>query len=297
MSLPESLQGNKWAASMGRLIMPLLVSYAETCRPVTYGGLSKEVIDRKWGHYVMPIAYRYAAGAIGYALETTEAEWGEPIPPLNALVVNETTGLPGKGIDYFIKNYLDISKSQRSLTKAHRQSIVEEIHKEIFNYTGWRKLLQHYGLDYPPSLKGNSPRKTIEIRQYNWGGEAESEAHKRLKAYVCEHPELLDLPKTVGPGVPEYVLPSSDKIDVLFLHDDWLFAIEVKAVNANDDDLRRGIFQCVKYRELLRAEQRTKGDIPQARALLVTERSLPENLVKEAKLLQVPFVKVALTTA
>ncbi len=210
----------------------------------------------------MPIAYRYPAGAIGYAIETTEAEWGEPIPPLNALVVNETTGLPGKGIDYFIKNYLDVSKSQRSFTRADRQSIVEAIHQEIYNYTGWKhKLLKHYGLPNPPSLEGSSPRKLIEIRQYNWGGEAESEAHKRLKTYVCEHPELLDLPETVGHGVQEYVLPSSDKIDVLFLHDDWFLAVEVKAVNANDNDLRRGIFQCVKYRELLRAENNGQKEI------------------------------------
>ncbi|MBN1906964.1 MAG: hypothetical protein JW927_17935 [Deltaproteobacteria bacterium] len=258
--------------------------------------MSKEVIDRKWGHYVMPIAYRYAAGAIGYAIETTESEWGEPIPPPNSLVVNEATGLPGKGIDYFIKNYLDISKSRKRFTKAERQSIVEAVHKEIYNYTGWRKLLQSYDLLRPPFLTGSSLRKKIEIRKYNFGGEAESDAHKRLKAYVCGHPELLELPEKISHSVQEYVLPSSDRIDVLFLHDDWFYAVEVKAANANNDDLRRGIFQCVKYRELLRAEQRTNGHIPRARAVLVTERSLPSNLVKEAKLLQVPFVKVNLKT-
>ena len=294
MSLPESLQGNEWSPSMARRILPLLVSYAEACKPVTYGQLSQEVIRRKWGHYVMPVAYRYPAGAIGYAVETTEVEWGEPIPPINALVVNEVTGLPGKGIDYFLKNYLGHVKRQKTLTRDQRQSVIEEIHKDIFNYAGWRRLLQHYGLDDPPPLMEKAEDRKAVRKQYNWSGEAESEAHKRLKAYVSQHPELIELPKTVAPGIPEYVLPSADKIDILFLDNDWRVAVEVKAINANDDDLRRGIFQCVKYRELLRAEQRTEGGIPQARALLITERGLPENLLKEAKLLQVPVVKFAL---
>jgi hypothetical protein len=241
----------------------------------------------------MPVAYRYPAGAIGYALEETEVEWKEPIPPINALIVNDSTGLPGKGVDYFLKNYLGHTKRQESLTKDQRHSVIEEIHKDIFNYTGWRRLLGHYGLDNPLPLVEEAKDRKAKRKQYNWSGEAESEAHKRLKAYVSQHPELIELPKTAAPGLTEYLLPSADKIDVLFLDNDWRVAVEVKAINANDDDLRRGIFQCVKYRELLRAEQRTEGVIPQARAILVTERSLPKSLSQEAKLLQVPFVKVA----
>ncbi len=82
MPLPESLQGDPWTPTIARKLMPLLVSYAEACRPVTYGELSQEVIRRGWSHYVMPIAYRYPAGAIGNAIEVTEEEWNEPIPPL-----------------------------------------------------------------------------------------------------------------------------------------------------------------------------------------------------------------------
>jgi hypothetical protein len=295
MAIPEAMKGDEWSPAMARRIMPLLVSYAEACKSVTYGQLSQEVIRRKWGHYVMPVAYRYPAGAIGYAIEKTEAEWGEPIPPINALVVNEVTGLPGKGIDFFLKNYLGLVKRQKSVTKDQRQSVIEEIHKDIFNYAGWRKLLHHYGLaDPPPLIEKREIKKTLG-KQYNWSGEAESEAHKRLKTYISQHPESIELPKTAAPGIREYVLPSADKIDILFLDNDWRVAVEVKAANSNDDDLRRGVFQCVKYRELLRAEQRTEGSIPQARALLVTERVLPENLVKEARLLQVPVVKLALT--
>ncbi len=120
MPLPESLQGDFWTPAIAKKLLPLLVSYAEACRPVTYGELSQEAIRRGWSHYVMPIAYRYAAGAIGYAIEETEEEWDEPIPPLNALVINENTGLPGKGVDYFLKTYLRQTGSNKRITPQQR---------------------------------------------------------------------------------------------------------------------------------------------------------------------------------
>ncbi len=201
--------------------------------------------------------------------------------------------LPGKGVDFFLKNYLSHINRPRRLTEEQRQSVIEEIHKDIFNYTGWRRLLQHYRLDDPPSLEEKTEGTQIRRKRYSWSGEAESETHKRLKAYVSKHPEMVELPRNAAPGLTEYVLPSADKIDVLFSDKGWRIGVEVKAVNSNDDDLRRGLFQCVKYRELLRAEQRIEGVIPQARALLITERHLSEGLLREATLLKVPVVEVA----
>ena len=296
MPLPESLQGETWAHSIARRLLPLLVSYAEACQPVTYGELSKEAMKRKWSHYVMPVAYRYPAGAIGYAIEETEEEWKKPIPPINAIIINEKTGLPGKGVDYFLKTYLRLTGYKRRLTMHQRQSIVEEIHKDVFNYIGWRDLLQYYGLSEPPELQ--QPKIDSKQKQkYNWSGESESEAHKKLKQFVANNPWVVDLPRTTPKGQREYILPSADKIDVLFKHGPWDVAIEVKASNANDDDLLRGIYQCVKYRELLRAEKRVIGAIPQARALLVTERSLPSEHQRVADTLKVECKKVDLRTA
>jgi len=294
MPLPEKLMGDAWSPAIAREILPLLVAHAEACKPITYGQLSREVVRRKWGHYVMPLAYRYPAGAIGYALEETGKEWGEPIPPINALVVNDATGLPGKGVDYFLGTYLRQTNPIKRLTDNQRKSIVEEIHKDIFNYTGWRKLLQYYGLGRLPSLAATRARKKPKPIRYRWSSEPESEAHKRLKKYISEHPNLIGVGPKNGPGLTECLLPSADQIDVLFSEEGWQIAVEVKALNANDDDLYRGIFQCVKYRELLRAEQRTEGVIPQARAVLVTERELPKRLQRVAELLKVPCVRVAL---
>lgn len=294
MPLPESLQGDSWTPAIARKLLPLLVSYTEACRPVTYGELSQEAIQRGWSHYVMPVAYRYPAGAIGYAIEETEEEWGEPIPPLNALVINENTGLPGKGVDYFLKTYLRQTGSNKPITPQQRQSIVEEIHKDIFNYPGWRKLLQHYSLPTPPKLP-DPQAKTKRRAKYNWSGEAESEAHKKLKLFIANNPWVVNLPRNTPKGEQEYLLPSADKIDVLFQDGPWDVAIEVKASNATDDDLLRGVYQCIKYRELLRAMKRVNGEIPQARALLVTERDLPKEHQRIANTVKVEWIKVDLT--
>lgn len=292
MPLPKPLQGGVWSASTARRILPLLVAYAEACRVVTYGELSSEVVRRRWGHYVILVSFRHPAGSIGFALEETNVSWEDTIPPIGALVVNEKTGLPGKGADYFLGRYLTEIHQKRRITKDQRESIVDEVHKDIYNYTGWRRLLEHYGLDTPPRLRGRKPKQQLTRKKYSWSSESESEAHKRLKTYISEHPELIGVGREAAPGSEEYVLPSADEIDVLFYEAGWLIGVEVKALNANDDDLLRGIFQCVKYRELLRAEQRI---IPLARAVLVTERKLPQRLRKIAGILKVPCVEVALT--
>jgi len=180
--------------------------------------------------------------------------------------------------------------------KGQRESIIEEIHKDIFNYAGWGKLLQHYGLESPPPLHqgkvGNRPKR----KKYHWSRGPESDAHKQLKKYISENPHVVGVGRKTAPGLTEYILPSADRIDVLFSEDGWRIAVEVKPFKASDDELQKGIFQCVKYRELLRAEQRTEKVIPQARAILVTERSLPKRLARIADLLQVPYKEVNLTS-
>ena len=106
---------------------------------------------------------------------------------------------------------------------------------------------------------------------------------------------MVNLPRNTPKGEQEYLLPSADKIDVLFQDGPWDVAIEVKASNATDDDLLRGVYQCIKYRELLRAMKRVNGEIPQARALLVTERDLPKEHQRIANTVKVEWIKVDLT--
>lgn len=289
MSLPDNLGKGGWSAATAAKVLPLLVAHAHSARPITYGDLSREATKRKWSHPVMPIAYRYVAGAIGFALEDTQKKWGHPIPPINALVVNEKSCLPGKGVDWFIKNYLRGTGSKRRLTLAERQSIVEEVHKDIYNFGKWDALLREYGLSAIELAEARDRTGHLTRRSYHWSKEGESAAHKALKNYVADNPSSVGLPADCPRGQEEFLLPSADKIDVLFQHDKWDIGVEVKAHNANDDDLLRGIYQCVKYRELLRAMHRVRGTVPRARSLLVVQRRLPAVLRAVAATLKVEW--------
>lgn len=74
----------------------------------------------------------------------------------------------------------------------------------------------------------------------------------------------------------EVVLDSADRVDVVYYDRNMTVVIEVKSCDSNDDDLRRGIFQCIKYRAVMKAMDIRSE--PKVDALLVTQKDLPGNL-------------------
>ena len=72
---------------------------------------------------------------------------------------------------------------------------------------------------------------------------------------------------------------------MLFTDGASFVAVEVKSTLSTDDDLRRGVYQCVKYRAVLQAQE-----IPvsvSVRTMLLTERELPADLKARARQLGV----------
>ena len=80
----------------------------------------------------------------------------------------------------------------------------------------------------------------------------------------------------------EFVLASADRVDVVFRGLQETVAIEVKSIDSNEADLRRGVFQCIKYRAVLEAMD-FRSD-PTVTAILVTQKDLPEDLASLARL-------------
>ena len=68
----------------------------------------------------------------------------------------------------------------------------------------------------------------------------------------------------------EVELPSGDRVDVVIYGESATVAVEVKSRDSDWHDLRRGIYQCVKYRAVLHAQE----DRPPVRAWLVAESRL-----------------------
>jgi hypothetical protein len=126
-------------------------------------------------------------------------------------------------------------------------------------------------------------------------GGGESREHRRLKFYVLENYLRIGL-KGKHIGRVEELLLSGDQVDVFFENkaQGRLVGVEVKSRISSEADLIRGVFQCVKYRAVLKASeeyeasraggwsQRTVG------VLLVTERPLPAQIGELAKRLGVP---------
>lgn len=288
MSLPNALKGRTWTKKTARASLPLLIWCAKKGKTITYGKLDEEIVNRGLGHHVMAVQYGYPAGSIGSALIETEEEWGEPIPPLNALVVNAKNGLPGSGVNYYLERYYEPDKSVDKMSESEKRAVVEEIHENIFAYKRWDDILNEYGLrPLKHGIEENEADVGITAKpgRGGWSPEVESQRHKALKEYIAKNPQLVGLLKNNKEGQVEYLFASADKADIVFKTKGGFLGVEVKSAISNDADLNRGIFQAVKYQALLRAEQKALLLPPTARAVLVTERALPVPLQNLADVL------------
>ncbi|WP_157838780.1 hypothetical protein [Achromobacter sp. DH1f] len=295
MPLPEALQGERWTEDIARKILPLLVWCAENEKTITYGQLDEELQRRGWGHHVNVVVYGHPAGAIGDAMIETEQETGVKHPPINALIVNAKSGIPGSGCDYYITNHLR-GIPKRGLSDSDRQTMAWETFEEVWRFDGWRDVLKRYGLkpivDAIPALE-DVETSDREPTKSGWSSEPESEAHRKLKEWVADHPEVLASKIEFQRGETEWLFASGDRVDVLFQHGEGCIAVEVKSEISNDADLERGIYQCVKYRALLRAELKIKGLVPNGRSVLVTSKTVPAALQEDADNLGVSIIFVS----
>lgn len=222
MALAESLKGESWTKVTARNIIPILVWCAENGTKISYGGLNKELVERGLGHSVHAAAYGDPAGTVGDALEETSEDWPETIPPLNALIVNKSSGMPGHGVSYYLLHYKMPDSKKRKISEQDRFAIAEEVISDVQAYRNWKNLLKHYGmkpiigpvtnaLDYSDSKSINLPQRTRI-----GGGVGESEEHKALKEWIKCNPSILKDFGNFKTGKNEVILQSGDRLDVFF---------------------------------------------------------------------------------
>lgn len=218
-----------------------------------------------------PRNLNYVLGSVGQSLLELGQKWGQAIPPIQCLVINQADELPGQGFGWFMPD-----KAQwKTLSKREKATLVAAVMQQIYAYPRWKEVLLALNL---------APVKTdyseILERASNFIAGGESEDHKRLKEFVRQRPKLVGLGKRAGHGTAEKYVPSGDRLDVYFETDQELVAVEVKSVKSNDVDVARGLFQCVKYTAVLNAMAVASQNGKVARAVLVLEGQLPPNLVQ-----------------
>ena len=116
----------------------------------------------------------------------------------------------------------------------------------------------------------------------NHGRRGEGKNHKALRLWVKKNPGKIKRAYKEFRAETEVVLDSADRVDVVYYGPDSSIAVEVKSVDSDESDLRRGIFQCIKYRAVMEAmDIRSGADII---AVLVTQTSLPGELADLVRL-------------
>ena len=278
-----------WRRKVAPRVLEIVLQRARDGTTITYGELATE-LNRRFGFKEMPIKplYGQAIGAVGFALQDLGKIWGELIPPINTIVVNKATTLPGDGADYFLKKWL----GKHRVSEASRDDQMRLAMKRVFDYPDWERVGRYFGIaQISASSIRRQKSKPIKLPKPRQGGKPESAAHKELKRYTAACPNWFSDFGKFPKGENELVLQSGDRLDVFFSNGRTDLAVEVKASNASDSELVRGVFQCVKYREVLRATQLAEARFPNAQAVLVSTRKIDSTTAKLLKLLQVRFIQ------
>ncbi len=232
LNLPEK------SVSIVKKMIPIMIRWAkngETTR--TYGDL------------LHALGYKTFSG-IGHQLYNVQAVFdhlskreGEKIPTLNSLVKNGQTMLPSDG-------FAEVSPLYNNMDKAAKRIYVAGLDSEAIKYPYWDWVLDKLNLK---PAKIFTVEELYNLSNHHYGSEGEGAEHKAIKEFICHNPNSIGV-KDVYKAEMEYNLPSGDRLDVYFeLKNGNRVAIEVKPSNSPDEDITRGIFQCVKYKAILDA--------------------------------------------
>jgi hypothetical protein len=273
----EPMWGDKLYQKRARAALPILIRQAIANETIIYSDLAQEI------DMPNPRNLNYVLGSIGETLKIISARWETEIPPINCLVINKNTQLPGDGVYWFV----DDVNNYKKLTLSQKRDIVKNELVKIFTFSRWNEVLEY--LDLPPAQYPDYSHHLRAIARGNYGV-GESQAHREFKNLVSKNPQLLGLPISVGIGEVEFMLPSNDVADVLFKNgSEWVVA-EVKSHISDIHDIYRGLYQCIKYQALIEAYQREIGESPNCRVVLVLEGNLPEDLLVLKNILQVEVI-------
>ena len=131
------------------------------------------------------------------------------------------------------------------------------------------------------------------------GGDGEGPNHKALRLWVQNHPKRVVKRLRGVETATEVELLSGDRVDVVYRTAREIITIEVKSRDSGWADLQRGVYQCVKYRAVMEAQEAQEHQAVQerqgsvVRSLLVTESPLPADLNRLAKQLGVSIKVVS----
>ena len=261
--IDEIVQQEK-SRELVKTIIPILIRWAKQgLTNMTYQHLMNELGKPTFSGIGKQLGY------VDDVFRRLREETGEEIPTLNALVKSKSTGLPSPGFSYVYTSYDDMTENEKKI-------FVLGLNKETIEYQQWDWVLSALGLT--PSVIDTTASETAIRSGKFYGGGGEGPDHKKLKEYIYNHPETIGI-KDIKKRDMEHILLSGDRLDVYFeLADGSKVAVEIKPSTSPDADVMRGLYQCVKYKTILDAEDKVHGNKANNSAILVIGGELsPEN--------------------
>lgn len=286
----HELARSPWRSEIIPYLPAILIQRAKEGRPITYSELA-EALHERYG--LEPKArktlYGPPVGAVGFALKAIGDRWGERIPPLNVIVVQASTGLPGIGADEVAHYFFE--DAGRGMAK-NRKAYLDAAMQAVFDYGHrWDRVAEALGAEaLDPAAGAVDPGNTIPLPKGPPSYGSESKEHKALKSWVRKNPNWFDEYGKFGQGENEHCLSSGDRLDAFFDNGKQYLAVEVKASHASDAELMRGVYQCVKYKAVLRAERIALRRAPLGEAVLVSTRTPSKETRALLKRLHLDFV-------
>ena len=255
-----------------------LISAAKERKTLTYGEAKRRLETECGFGKIFPTRMGLVAGT---AMDEILAH--DPTAPLlNVLLVRADTRLPGDGVNgYLRERFLVENAGDIGNSPEFRKRIVRKAAQYVYSYTGWDDL---YRQIFGNSLDSTTI-ETVEMDGIRYGRKGEGDNHKRLRLWVKNNPDKLKKEYRKVRAETEVELLSGDRVDVVYYAEKKTVVIEVKSRDSNWADLRRGIYQCIKYRAVMGA-QILQQSIP-VHSLLVTEEELDGDLKQLAKKMKI----------
>lgn len=257
---------------------------------LTYERLARVMFER-YGEKEMHNKQHYgkALGGAADAIIGEAKAAGIKVPPITVIVVSKAFGYASKGANQFVDRLKgDIYKER----DPRRQQILKEEQKKVWDFgeDGWTAIQVLLG-QKPVKRKARMKADTT-LPPPPRGGEGEGEKHKALKAWVLANPNyFLEFGLFPEGGNEEY-LQSGDSVDAMLWNEAMRLAVEVKPGKSLEQEMIRGIFQCVKYRHTINAESQVDPKRLPGNSVLVSTRPLTDKEQQIARTLDVRYIQV-----
>lgn len=143
-----------------------------------------------------PRNLNYVLGCIGKTIECLNELNKTEIPPIQCLVINKNTKLPGEGIGWFLNKEDRFTQfSFTELSREHRREEIVEIVQaglqKIYTYNAWNELLAE--LELLPIT--NDFQNLCNLSTKTHLSSSEGKEHLALKNYIAQNLSIVGMKK------------------------------------------------------------------------------------------------------